>query len=265
MESIRVLSRKYFNTRFWEIPNTITLRCIEFMQPDDRTMWPSSPDDLSNLYRHGAVKGAKDVVEYVTRDTGSTVLSSGTVLLPDDGTRAHWWLRRPELVLTGGVGTNAGFIAVMYRYELYGHAYANVEDGDSKAGAAVYRACGIGSDTVRKRVFVIFEPPEYDEDTYQRGVAPSTGRADLYWMGAGVSPSSVKPNDWAEAFANNMPDEIQAALSADHEEKKVTDEERSERLKRVMDRLSKRWRVPRARVANPAAADTTTPRGRLAR
>lgn len=257
-ESIRTLSRKYFNTRFWELPATVSLRCIEFMNPDDRSMWPGSPNDLSKLYRHRSVKGAKEVVEYVTRESGSTVLSNGTVTLPDDLTKAHWWLRRPEPVQTGGVGTNSGFIAVMYRSELYGHAYANLEDGDSKAGATVYRACGIGSDAVRKRVFVIFEPPEYIDDAGQRGVAPSTGRADLYWMGAGLSPRSVKPSDWAEAFANNMPEEIQLALSADHEENKVTDEERGERLKRVMDRLSKRWRVSRARVVTPETADTTT-------
>jgi hypothetical protein len=252
-ENVRVLTRKYFNTRFWELPEGVTLRCLEFIKPGDRTTWPRTVAD-TDLYQYRTVKGARDVVEYVRRDRSSTIEDQGTVELPD-GTRAHWWLRQPD-VDTGGVGASSGFIAVLYRKELFSPVYASQEDGDTRIGANVYRQFGIGADTVRRRVFMVLEPPEYDETDDRRGVAPSTGRADLYWMGAGLSPRSVKPSDWADELAERMPDAIQKALSAAHEDVPANNEERQERLKRVMDRLSKRWRAPRARVSEEG--DTTT-------
>jgi hypothetical protein len=245
-EDARFLTRKYFNTRFWELPSGVTLRCLEFIKPGDRATWPRSVHE-TDLYQYRTVKGARDLVEYVRRDQSSTIEDKGVFELPDC-TKAHWWLREPD-VDTGGVGSSAGFIAVLYRKELFGPAFANIDDGNPQVGANVYRQFGIGIDSVRKRVFIVLEPPEYEEIDDRAGVAPSTGRADLYWMGAGLSPRSVKPSDWSDAFAERMPDTIQSALNAAHESSRSNSEERQERLKRVMDRLSNRWRAPRARVA----------------
>jgi hypothetical protein len=256
-ELARVLTRKYFNTRFWNLPEGVSLRCLEFIKPVDRATWPRSTADTS-LYQYRTVKGAQEIVEYVKRGGESTVEAHDTFQLSQDGTKVHWWLREPG-VDTGGVGSSSGFIAVLYRGELYGHAYASQDDGDTRLGANVYRQFGIGNDGVRKRVFVVLEPPEYDEDTERPGVAPSTGRADLYWLGAGLSPRSIKPSDWAEQFADHMPEEIEAALTAAHEDSKATSEERQERLRRVMDRFSKRWRAPRACVVTENADTTTKP------
>lgn len=255
-ESARVLGRKYFNTRLWELPAGVTLRCLEFTRSGDRASWPRSIDDTKS-YQYRSVKGAREFIEHLRRDGSLAIEGKGTVGLPD-GSRAHWWLREPG-VDTGGVGSSAGFIAVLYRGELYSPAYASHDDGDTRLGANVYRQFGIGNDAVRRRVFIVIEPPEYDETDERPGVAPSTGRADLYWMGAGLSSRSVKPSDWAEEFAEHMPAEIQAALDAAHEGSKATSEERNERLKRVMDRLSKRWRAPRARIGDEGADTQTRP------
>jgi hypothetical protein len=124
-------------------------------------------------------------------------------------------------------------------------------------GAAVFRQFGIGADSVRRRVFLVIEPSEFDDATGAAGVAPSTGRADLYWMGAGQSPRSVKPADWAEAFGENLPQEILDAISAEYESREQSDD-REERFKKVMDRFSKRWRAPRARVQDKETDTTTT-------
>ncbi len=252
-ETYRILTRRYFNTRFWDFPSGVTLRCLEFTKPNDRATWPRSADD-SGLFQYRTVKGAQEVVDYVKRGCAPTVQASNVVTL-SQGTKIHWWLREPG-VDTGGVGSSSGFIAVLYRGEIYGHAYANHDDGDTRIGSSVYRQFGIGNDGVRKRVFLIIEPPVYDELTDRPGVAPSTGRADLYWLGAGTSARSVKPSDWADEFGEQLPPEIEEALRAAHEESPSSAEERMERLRRVMDRLSKRWRVPRARLASDG--DTTT-------
>jgi hypothetical protein len=146
----------------------------------------------------------------------------------------------------------------LYRGELYGQAYTERDDGDDRSGANVYRQFGIGSDSVRRRVFLVIEPPEYDDSTGTPGVAPSTGRADLYWMGAGSSPRSVKPADWSADFGENLPREILDAINAEFDSREH-DDDREERLRRVMDRFANRWKAPRARVQNNAADTTTSP------
>ena len=173
-----------------------------------------------------------------------------------DRTKVHWWLRTEPKVETGGLGAKSAYIGVLYRSELYGQAYTEGEDGDTKSGANVYRQFGIGSDSVRRRVFLVIEPPEYDESTGASGVAPSTGRADLYWMGAGASPRSVKPADWSAEFGEHLPDEILEAINAEYESRDPSDD-REERLRRVMDRFAARWKAPRAR-AQADDTDTTT-------
>lgn len=250
-ERHRFLGRKYFNTRFWKLPEGVTLRVYEL--PENQAEWPTSPSDKKGQFR--TVRGAKSLIEY-TKATGEQfIVSKGTVNLADN-TKVHWWLRTDPKVETGGLGATSAYIGVLYRGELYGQAYTERDDGDDKSGANVYRQFGIGSDSVRRRVFLIIEPPEYDEITGASGVAPSTGRADLYWMGAGTSPRSVKPADWSADFGESLPQEILDAINAEYESREH-DDDREERLRRVMDRFAKRWRAPRARIQTDEA-DTTT-------
>lgn len=251
-ERHRFLGRKYFNTRFWELPEGVTLQVIEM--PENSANWPKSPDE-SNKYQFRSVRGGKSLIEY-QKSSGDVFIASNDTVELSEGTKVHWWLRTQPKVDTGGLGASSGYIGVLYRGELYNQAHADQEDGDTRVGAAVYRQFGIGSDVVRRRVFLVIEPPEYDEATGAAGVAPSTGRADLYWMGAGQSPRSVKPADWSEEFGEKLPKEILDAITAEYESRDP-DEDREQRLKRVMDRFAKRWRVSRART-QPENTDTTT-------
>jgi hypothetical protein len=253
-ERHRELGRKYFNARFWELPEGVTIQVYEL--PEDQSKWPTSRDDTATgQYR--SVRGARSLIEYKKSSGEEFVAAKDTIGLPD-GTKVHWWLRTEPVVETGGLGGKSGYIGVLYRGELYSLAYADREDGDTKVGAAVFRQFGIGSDSVRRRVFLIIEPPEYDEATGTGGVAPSTGRADLYWMGAGLSARSVKPSDWAEPFGEKMPKEILDAINAEYESREHSDDQ-EERFRRVMDRFSKRWRTQRARVQAEDTDTTTTP------
>ena len=251
-ERHRYLGRKYFNARFWGLPEGVTLQVYEL--PEDPAKWPKSREDTA-VGQFRSVRGAKSLIEY-KKASGDFVSDKGMIDLAD-GTKVHWWLRSQPTVETGGLGGKSGYIGVLYRGELYNLAYADQEDGDTRVGAAMFRAFGIGSDTVRRRVFLIFEPPEYDEATGSPGVAPSTGRADLYWMGVGLSARSVKASDWAEAFGENIPKPILDAVNAEYTSREESDDQ-EERFKRVMDRFSKRWRTPRARVQSDDTDTTTT-------
>lgn len=250
-ESHRFLGRKYFNTRFWDLPEGVTLRAYEM--PQDQRDWAPEKGQFRT------VRGAKSLIEYRKTDGSDFVEACGVVPLPDR-TMVHWWLRTEPKVETGGLGAKSAYIGVLYRSELYGQAYTEGEDGDTKSGANVYRQFGIGSDSVRRRAFLVIEPPEYDEATGATGVAPSTGRADLYWMGAGASPRSVKPADWSAEFGENLPKEILDAINAEYESREHSDD-REERLRRVMDRFANRWKAPRARVQKTDTDTTTTPTG----
>lgn len=253
-ERHRFLGRKYFNSRFFDLPEGVTLRVYEL--PENQVDWPKSRGEKGQFR---TVRGAKSLIEYVNAKGEQFIDSQGTVTF-SDGTDVHWWLRNEPKVETGGLGATSAYIGVLYRNELYGQAYTERDDGDDKSGANVYRQFGIGSDSVRRRVFLIIEPSEYDEATGTSGVAPSTGRADLYWMGAGASPRSVKPAEWSADFGENMPPEILDAINAEYDSRE-RDDDREERLKRVMDRFAKRWRAPRARAQDKATDTTTTPTG----
>jgi hypothetical protein len=253
-ERHRYLGRKYFNQRFWELPSGVTLQVIEM--PDNPADWPKSRDER-NKYQNRTVRGAKSLIEYKNTAGAEFVAWKGIVDL-SDGTRVHCWLRTEPKVETGGLGASSGFIGVLYRGELYGSANADQDDGDTRIGAIVYRQFGITSDVMRRRIFLIMEPPEFNETTGEAGVAPSTGRADLYWMGAGLSARSVKPADWSEEFGENMPKEILDALNAEYASHEHSDD-RDERFKKVMDRFSKRWRASRARVQDRDTDTTTAP------
>jgi hypothetical protein len=255
VERHRYLGRKYFNTRFWCIPEGLTLRAYEL--PENKAEWVKSATDRPGQFR--TVRGARSLIEYTKTSGEDFVSSKGTVDL-SDRTKVHWWLRTQPKVETGGLGATSAYIGVLYRSELYGVAHTESEDGDTKAGANVYRQFGIGSDSVRRRVFLVIEPPEYDETTGSPGVAPSTGRADLYWMGAGLSSRSVKPSDWSAEFGERLPKEILDAINAEYDSREHSDD-REERLKRVMDRFAKRWKAPRARVQPKKTDTTTTPTG----
>lgn len=257
-ERHRFLGRKYFNTRFWDLPDGVTLRVYEMpTNPED---WPKSPVAKEAKGQFRTVRGAKSLIEYAKPSTGESFVDSSGVVDLSDGTKVHWWLRTQPKVETGGLGATSAYIGVLYRGELYGQAYTESDDGDTKAGANVYRQFGIGADAVRRRAFLIIEPPEYDESTGTPGVAPSTGRADLYWMGAGLSSRSVKPADWSAEFGERLPKEILDAINAEYDSREHSDD-REERLKRVMDRFAKRWKAPRARVQSKDTDTTTTPTG----
>src|SRR5262249_47050807 len=67
-----------------------------------------------------------------------------------------------------------------------------------------------------------------------------------------------KPADWSEEFGEKLPQEILDAINAEYAAQEHT-EDQEERLKRVMDRFSKRWRATRARVQSENTDTTTTP------
>ncbi len=108
------------------------------------------------------MRGGHSLIEYAKKGTDDDFVAAKGIVTLSDRTNVHWWLRTEPTVETGGLGAKSGYIAVLYRGELYGQAAADQEDGDLRQGAAAYRNFGIGSDAVRRKVFLIIEPPEFD-------------------------------------------------------------------------------------------------------
>ena len=72
-ESHRFLGRKYFNTRFWALPEGVTLRVYEMPQNQDE--WAAGKGQFRT------VRGARSLIEY-TKNDGSDFVQASSVVEP---------------------------------------------------------------------------------------------------------------------------------------------------------------------------------------
>jgi hypothetical protein len=188
----------YLNSRLWELRDDQRATIDVPVSPNKKAWATRNPGQVAQGPGTGGftrriVTGARS---YVDRD-GRLPVVSGEVDL-GGGTTAHWWLRKhePEKRLNP-YGPRAGFIAVLYRDELYDLARAE----DSKWR---YRQFGIPASEVMARAFVVIEPPV--EGT--NGIYPTGGRDRLLRSGGRELPFT----DWGAAFHERMPVAIKAAI-----------------------------------------------------
>jgi hypothetical protein len=214
--------RKYINSRFWEIPEGVTVGIDE---PNWNTQ--TIPKAMAGAFSvqeghespplgHNYVYGAKKYVLDKEGQSGHRDLK--------DGTRVHWFLRSTPFGADGGYRPKRGYVAALYRNELYSFS-------DSQN---TFRAWGIGDDKVGKRLGLIIEPMIASEG---EGVFPSQSRAALFMQRA--SGSAELPWDrWREEFRENLPEEILSALRATDDEDDQTDERLIEIDRRIKERHS---------------------------
>ena len=100
---------------------------------------------------------------------------------------------------------NAGYVAALYRNELY----------DPTSHLAVYRSFGVTDASVRSRLWLILEPRPYDE-AKKRGVYPRTDRNTLLLRGGPDAGKPLPYHVWGAEFADKMPEPIKDALRAAH-------------------------------------------------
>ncbi|MFN8173750.1 MAG: hypothetical protein U0T02_01625 [Solirubrobacteraceae bacterium] len=233
----------YLNRRIWKIQDGVEVT-VDELRTQERADWPKNEatahgssltkgkDRRTNLR---TILGAEYFIRYpVPTFTAGKLEGWGTVTL-SDGTGLDWFLWDGERPAVQSYASLGGYIAVLYKDELY----------DVTAHHSTYRSFGIAERPVRSKLWLVARPPVLDDDD-RHGVYPRTDRNALLLKGGPNAGGSLPINDWAGEFADNMPDAILAAIKAARGggEGTVTDTTWRDRL---ADRFGSRWRIPKLR------------------
>ena len=223
----------YLNRRIWEIPEGVAAYVDEFnLRAKDS--WPSSPRTEamgSRALNRRRIGGAKHFIEY-PEGAGGEIEDSGTVPL-SDGTEVDWFLWAGERPSVHSYASKNGYVAVLYRNELY----------DISADPKRFTLFGVSAKEVRDRVWLVIRPPLVGGET-KRGVYPRTDRSSLLIRG-GVHAGHALPFDvWASEFATHLPEPIYEAVRAAHgsSEGSIQSQEWRERL---VTRFGDLWKLTR--------------------
>lgn len=199
---------KYLNTRYFRIPDGITITAREGLQtPKGRERGL-----LRNVYGQSAF-------------LSESAVRNGTVQLR--GGRAHWWIvkEQKELVTEGPSYETTGHVAALYQDELY-------EMTTGRSGRAVLQQFGIifGSSRV-----VIYVEPSHGKLT------TNTARTRLI-----VDGDDLPWGEWASEFRQKMPLELKTFMEEVGSKALATDDAKTirERLKPILDL----YRVSRYRL-----------------
>jgi hypothetical protein len=232
----------YLNRRIWEIPDGVEVY-VDELRGNDRASWPPSKTMAHGPQQKGsrdrrtnkrAIRGARYYVQYENYDAGS-LAHSGSMTLRDE-TKVLWYLWEGERPRVDSYAAIGGYIAALYRNELY----------DVSGHPATYRSFGIGEAGVRRRLWLVIEPPILDEHGRQ-GVYPRTDRNALLLKGGPNAGGALPFADWGEEFADRMPDEIRDALRKARTGADGTlDDSWRDRL---AERFGSRWRIAKLRAA----------------
>lgn len=233
----------YLNRRLWTVGSGIEVTVDEF-RTSDRRVWPTAEVDLRNKdpkspdvrTTRRTVMGAKHYITYAVKEFTKGKLGHHGMLELRDKTKIRWFLWEGERPGVHSYAANQGFIAALYKNELY----------DSTSHLSVYRSFGVTDPGVRQRLWVVLEPTPYD-DKAKRGVYPRTDRNTLLLQGGPDAGEPMPLYAWGAEFADNMPDPIKDALRAAYHEAGTLDD-RAWREK-LAERFGDRWRVPKLRVA----------------
>ncbi len=174
---------KYFNLRYFRLPDGVEMRVRLFTSPDP-DQWPTVEVNSNPL---GAQLNRVTGQEYILNKLAS---AKGTVRL--SGCKAHWWIM-PAREDRRDVGHQqhhvGGHIAALYQDEIYDMRIGN--DGYSELQR-------FGVLFAYKRVIIYLEP---DPST----VLPDTSRSRLLMDGQRLPYVT-----WAREFSENMPKAIKA-------------------------------------------------------
>lgn len=251
----------YLNRRVWQVPDGM-LVTVDELRSTNRDQWPESE---AMAHRDGGAKrrtnsrslaGARHYVCYPGSVEGR-LASSGTVSLEDE-TEIDWYLWEGERPQVHSYAAKVGFIAALYRNELY----------DLQTHHATYRTFGVSESHVRARLWLIARPPHLEDG--RRGVYPRTDRNALLIKGGPRAGQPLPWNEWASEFADKMPQEIRDAIRAARAGGDGTLDDDSWKT-RLAERFGSRWRIEKLRVdkggtslTSPTQPGTThRPRPRL--
>ena len=218
---------QYLDTRFWNGDDDLPETRAIYMDRQDKAEWPEAkPKSYTSQHRQGTnLRRVHGALGYLK----GHIEASGTEEL-DCGTKVHWFLR-DSVKSSGSWGDTKGFYAVLHRNELY-----HLERHHAR-----FRSFGITESSVKDRLFLLIEPPLAEKGKV--GGVYTTGARYTIMMNRASGPTSDLPwHEWADEFANRLPQAILDALRAvAPRQSDVLDDDS---LKRLKERFSARWRVP---------------------
>jgi hypothetical protein len=228
------------NTRFFEIPDTVTVICQELAN-NTKADWPLTPSPVSATNPNGVnnrtIRGARHYLNQFTLPH-----NKGTVQLT--GARAHWWLMEDKMeqatgrtVVRYNIHPHAmhnGFIGALYDNELY-----DVATGTAEARQR-YHAFGVIREPVWSKLTIVVEPDRSDDSSGSVGVFPNGARSHLYYSGA--ASLELPWSEWGLEFMRALPPQIKEAIdNAAVSNQKV---DLTEKLKALLPRMRQRFFRP---------------------
>lgn len=227
----------YLNKRLWDIPAAVEIY-VQELRSKKRADWPrtlaeatgphSKNGGVDRRWNRRQIRGAHFYVAGGENPTTGKVAHQGELTVAD-GTVIEWYLWEGERPAIHSYAHMNGYIAALYKNELY----------DTQTHVAHFRSFGITQKTVRDNLAIIARPPLAD-GSY--GVYPDTARNALRIQGTKRAGEPLPWAEWAQAFAENMPEPIQHALAKAGPANCGTLRDPSWRT-RLSDRFAARWKT----------------------
>lgn len=257
----------YLNKRFFEIPTGVTIEVQELRSTKKHT-WPRSLAEargpapkaaekadgaIDRRYNKRTICGAMHYIDYKPRakdedEVAGRLAAQGTETM-SDGTKVQWFLWEGERPKVHSYAQKGGFIAAVYKNELY----------DLQVHPAQFRAFGVTQKSVRENLTLIAHPP-MTNGTF--GVYPDTARNALKIQGHKRAGESLPWAEWGEEFSDRMPAAIRDAMAraASSTDALTLDQKWQDRL---VDDYGFRWPADRF-VIHPKGDVPLTPTGTVA-
>jgi hypothetical protein len=221
----------YLNTRFWDLQK-IEVAVAE-LRSERKTSWPRGPKDPDDSRRpnNRRIMGARYYLTEVKASTGKLTASSW---VPLDSNRVvtHWYLWEGERPAIHSYAKKPGYIAVRYGEELF----------EITTHKAHFRWFGIAEAKVQQNLTIILEPQLFDPQIAPWGIHPDQSRNRLIFTGNGDKGVGLPIADWGYEFAEQMPEEIRAAIRKARGDGPNTLEDEEYR-RRLQDKFGDRWHI----------------------
>lgn len=233
----------YLNRRIWEVAKGTEI-IVDELRTSDTKLWPKNKTEAHNVgdgrtgdvrTNRRTIQGARHYITYPVPNYSKGKLAHHGVVSLSDQTKAYWFLWEGDRPGVHSYAANQGFIAALYKNELY----------DTTPHLSVYRSFGVTDPAVRQRLWLVLEPLPYDEKT-KRGVYPRTDRNTLLLRGGPDAGEPLPMHTWGAEFSDQMPEPLKEALRAAHHDAGGIDD-RAWREK-LAERFGDRWRIPKLRA-----------------
>jgi Histidine kinase-, DNA gyrase B-, and HSP90-like ATPase len=235
----------YLNTRFWNLDRHVNVTVAE-LRSDKKPNWPQGPNDRDDSRRpnNRTALGARYfLTDFVSAQQGAGKAGpNGQMKLDDGRVLAEWFLwdgQRPTTI--HAYAKEDGYVAVRYKDELF----------ELTSHKHTFRRFGIVEPDVMRRLTIILTPQLYQPTNGCWGVHPDNSRNRLIFTGNGEKGVLLPIDNWAEEFANNLPEPILDAIKAARGASDTATIDDPEYRRRLAEKFGKRWNIPVLVKANP--------------